>query len=139
MRGDELIKLNEHFYDEVFRRRNVDAVDDLLSEDFVEHIPMPGQDASRQGAKDFIGQVLRAFPDLDLEVEKQVAEGDTVAAVVRMSGTHQADFAGVPATGKRVSVEVMDMARVDNSGKFSDHWGLADMSGMMAQLGVPPR
>jgi predicted ester cyclase len=44
---------------------------------------------------------------------------------------------GIPATGKKVSVEVMDMGRV-REGKFCDHWGLADMGGLMAQLGVAP-
>lgn len=135
MRGDDLKKLNEHFYDEVFRRRNVDAIDELLTEDFVEHIPMPEQDAGRQGAKDFIGHMLQAFPDLDLQIENQIVEGDTVAAVVRMTGTHQADFVGVPATGRKVSVEVMDMVRVRDS-RFCDHWGLADMGALMTQLGV---
>jgi hypothetical protein len=45
-------KANAHFYDEVFRRRNVDAIDDLLADDFVEHIPGPGQSSDKQGAKE---------------------------------------------------------------------------------------
>ena len=137
MRGDDLKKLNEHFYDEVFRRRHVDAIDELLTEDFVEHIPAPDQDTGRQGAKDFIGQMLQAFPDLDLQIENQIVEGDTVAAVLRMTGTHQAEFVGVPPTGRKVSIEVMDMVRVRDD-RFSEHWGLADMGGLMAQLGATP-
>jgi steroid delta-isomerase-like uncharacterized protein len=136
MRGEDLKTTNEHFYDEVFRRRNVDAIDELLTEDFVEHTPAPGQAMDRQGAKDFIGQVLQAFPDLDVEIENEIAEGDTVSAVVRMTGTHRAEFAGVPATGRKVSVYAMDVTRV-RDGRFSEHWGLADMSGLMMQLGVP--
>jgi steroid delta-isomerase-like uncharacterized protein len=130
-------KLNERFYEEVFRRRNVNAIDDLLTDDFVEHTPAPGQDTGRQGAKDFIGAMLQAFPDLDFQIEEQIAQGDTVATVSRMQGTHREDFMGIPATGKKVSVEVMDMGRV-REGQFCDHWGLADMGGLMAQLGVAP-
>jgi steroid delta-isomerase-like uncharacterized protein len=137
MRSEDLKNLNNHFYDEVFRRRNVNAIDELLTEDFVEHIPWPGQDTGRQGAKDFIGQVLQAFPDLNVEIENQVAEGDTVAAVARMTGTHRADFAGIPATGRKVSVEMMDTTRV-RDGKFCDHWGLVDTGTLMAQLGAVP-
>jgi steroid delta-isomerase-like uncharacterized protein len=103
----------------------------------VEHIPWPGQAEGKQGAKEFIGQMLEAFPDLDVEVETQLAEGDMVAAEIVMTGTQQAEFAGIPATGRRISVHVMDMGRV-RDGKFSDHWGLADMSGLMAQLGMAP-
>lgn len=136
MHTEELKKLNEHFYDEVFRRRDVAAVDDLLTDDFVEHTPAPGQATDREGAKTFIAEMLQAFPDLDFSIEAQVAEGDTVSAVVTMSGTHSADFMGVPATGKKVSVQAMDTGRV-RDGKFCEHWGLVDVPKMMAQLGVP--
>jgi len=135
MSAEDLKKLNNHFYDEVFRRRHLDAVDELLTDDFVEHTPAPGQATDRQGAKDFIGQMLQAFPDLNFEVENQIAEGDTVAAVGTMTGTHNSDFFGVPATGRRVSVAVMDTGRV-REGRFTDHWGLVDVSELMAQLGV---
>ncbi len=135
MSAEDLKKLNNHFYDEVFRRRHLEAVDELLTDDFVEHTPGPGQATDRQGAKDFIGQMLQAFPDLNFEVEHQIAEGDTVAAVGTMTGTHNSDFLGVPATGRRVSVAVMDTGRV-REGKFTDHWGLVDVPELMAQLGV---
>jgi steroid delta-isomerase-like uncharacterized protein len=137
MAGDDLKALNKHFYDEVFGRKNLDAIDEMLTDDFVEHILAPGQAPGRQGAKQFVAQLLRAFPDLEVVVENQVAEGDTVAAVLRMTGTHQADFVGVPATGRKVSVQVMDMVRVRDN-RFSEHWGLADMGGLMARLGLAP-
>ena len=137
MSADDLKKLNDHFYDEVFRRRHLDAVDELLTEDFVEHTPAPGQATDRQGAKDFIGQMLQAFPDLNFEIETQIAEGDTVAAVGTMTGTHNSDFMGVPATGRRVSVAVMDTGRV-REGRFTEHWGLVDVPELMAQLGAAP-
>jgi len=137
MHAEDLKKLNEHFYDEVFRRGHVDAIDELLTDDFVEHTPAPGQATDRQGAKDFIGQMLRAFPDIDFAIELQIAEGDTIAAVTTMTGTHTSEFLGVPATGRRVSVMGMDTGRV-RDGKFSDHWGLVDVPELMTQLGVAP-
>jgi steroid delta-isomerase-like uncharacterized protein len=138
MNAADIKKLNEYFYDEVFRRRNVDAVDELLTDDFMEHIPAPGQGTDRQAAKGFIGQMLQAFPDLDLTIENQIAEGDTVAAVATMTGTHKGDFLGAPATGRQVSVTFMDTARV-RDGKFSDHWGLVDLPTLMEQMGVPAK
>jgi steroid delta-isomerase-like uncharacterized protein len=137
MRTDELKKLNEHFYDEIFRRRNIDAIDELLTEDFVEHNLWPGQPPGRAGAKVFLGQLLAAFPDLDPVVEFQIAEGDTVTAVARFTGTHQGEFMGMPATGRRASIMVIDVSRA-RDGRFAEHWGLADMGGLMAQLGAPP-
>jgi steroid delta-isomerase-like uncharacterized protein len=137
MKPQDLKALNERFLDEVFRNRNVDAIDDLLADDFVEHILFPGQAAGKQGTKEFIGQMLEAFPDLEFEVEAEIAEGDMVASQMVMTGTHRAEFAGIPATGRKVSVHFMDMGRVRN-GKFSDHWGLADTGALMTQLGVSP-
>ena len=136
MQAEQLKQLNERFTDEVFRRRRVDAVDDLLTDDFVEHTPAPGQATDRQGAKDFIGMMLQAFPDLDFSIDRQVAEGDTVASVGMMTGTHKGEFMGVPATGRTVSVQVMDTGRVRN-GRFSEHWGLVDVPALMGQLGMP--
>ena len=136
MPAEDLKKLNEHFYDEIFRRRHVDAIDELLTDDFVEHTPAPGQATDRQGAKDFITQMLQAFPDLDFTIENQIAEGDTVAAVAKVTGTHRNEFLGVPATGRRISVQFMDTSRV-REGRFYDHWGLVDVAELMAQLGVP--
>ena len=137
MQVEDLKKLNEHFYEEVFRQRHVDAIDDLLTDDFVEHTPAPGQATDRQGAKAFIGQMLAAFPDLDFKIENQIAEGDTVATVATMTGTHRAEFLGVPTTNRRVSVQILDTARV-RGGKFYAHWGLVDTPTLMSQLGLPP-
>jgi steroid delta-isomerase-like uncharacterized protein len=135
MHAEDLKKLNEHFYDEVFGRRHVHAIDELLTDDFIDHTPPPGLAGDRQGAKDFIGQMLQAFPDLDLSISNQIAEGDMVAAVGTMTGTHQSEFLGIPATGRRISVTIMDTSRV-RDGRFSEHWGLVDTSELMAQLGM---
>jgi steroid delta-isomerase-like uncharacterized protein len=135
MHAEDVKKLNDYFYEEVFRRQNVDAIDELLTDDFVEHIPAPGQAADRKGAKTFIRHMLTAFPDLDFEIESQIAEGDTVAVVGTMTGTHSGEFLGVPATGRRVNVAVMDTSRV-RGGKFSDHWGLVDVPALMEQVGM---
>ena len=138
MGSEDLKQLNQRFNDEVFRRKRIDAIDEMLTDDFVEHTPAPGQATDREGAKDLTRQMLQAFPDLDVVVENQIAEGDMVSSIGKMTGTHKADFMGVPATGKKISVPVMDTGRVRN-GKFSEHWGLVDVPAMMTQLGVAPK
>lgn len=137
MQAEDLKKLNERFNDEVFGRKNINAIDELLTDDFVEHTPAPGQATDRQGAKDFIGMMLQAFPDVNYTIDRQIAEGDTVSSVGKMTGTHKAPFMGVPATGRKVSIQVMDTGRV-RGGKFSEHWGMVDVPAMMTQLGVAP-
>jgi steroid delta-isomerase-like uncharacterized protein len=136
MQTADLKQLNERFAEEVYRKRNVNAIDELLTDDFVEHTPAPGQSADRQGAKEFTRMMLDAFPDFNYVIQTQIAEGDTVATVGTMTGTHREAFMGVPATGKKINVQILDTARVRN-GKFCEHWGLVDVASMMAQLGVP--
>ena len=66
-----------------------------------------------------------------------IAEGGKVVIRQTWSGTHKGEFMGVPATGKRVSIAVIDIIRVAD-GRFVEHWGQLDMMGMMQQLGAIP-
>jgi len=54
-----------------------------------------------------------------------------------LHGTHQGEFLGVPPTGKRVAIEVIDILRIVD-GKITDHWDLIDQLGLLRQLGVIP-
>ena len=80
-----------------------------------------------------------AFPDTQGTIGEMVAEGDTVAVLWTWSGTHQGEFMGIPGTGKRFDIAVIDIIEF-RGGKGVAHWGVMDMVGMMEQLGVgsPP-
>jgi len=54
-----------------------------------------------------------------------------------LTGTNSGSFAGMPPTGKRVTVSYIDMVRFAD-GKLAEHWGQMDQLGMMQQLGVIP-
>ncbi len=66
-----------------------------------------------------------------------IAEGDKVVIRQTWSGTHKGEFMGIPATGRRVSIAVIDIIRVAD-GRFVEHWGQLDLMGMMQQLGAIP-
>ena len=123
--------------EEVFNQGNVDVIDELVAEDFVEHDPMPGVGPDREGFKQFISTLRSAFPDLRTEVADQIAEGDRVVERWRSTATHQGEFIGVPATGKRVTIEGMDISRIE-AGKIVEHWTKVDILGLMEQLGAIP-
>ncbi len=76
-----------------------------------------------------------AFPDLHFTIEELVAEGDTVAGRLTMSGTHQGPLMGIPPTGRSVRQDHMHFVRF-RDGKAIEHWGVRDELGMMQQLGV---
>jgi steroid delta-isomerase-like uncharacterized protein len=122
------------YYDEVLNQRNLAALDDLLASNFASWLP----DGTRLGRAEYRDAVLashQAFPDLIVEVLDQLAEGDKVATRWRASGTHRGPFAGIPATGRPVTITAMHLHRIAD-GKLTEHWEEIDLLRLMRQLGV---
>ena len=131
--------LLQRFYDEVINGRNLDLIDELLSDDFVEHEEFPGIPPTREGVKQTFSMFYAAFPDIHFRVDELLAEGDVVAARVTITGTHEGEFMGVPATGRSVEIAAMDLVSF-RDGRATAHWGVGDMVSLLQQLGVmqPP-
>ena len=117
---------------------DIDGFGELLAEDFVEHEEMPGLEPSKEGVKQLFHMYRAAFPDLRMEAEDVLVDGDKVVARVRATGTHQGEFMGMPATGKSVDIELIDIIRFGDDGLAHEHWGVLDALGMMQQLGAIP-
>jgi steroid delta-isomerase-like uncharacterized protein len=117
---------------------DIDAFGDLLADDFVEHEELPGLSPSRDGVKTFFRLQLAAFPDLRMDVQDIVADGSKVVARVRYTGTQQGDFQGMPATGKSVDVQLVDIFAFDGEGRVREHWGVLDQLTLLQQLGIVP-
>ena len=135
--ADDPRTVNRRFNEEVINAQRAGAIDELVSEDIVDHLPMPGQAPGREGIRQLMTMFAAAFPDMRIEVVTEVAEGDRVAQVARISGTHKGDFMGLPATGRQVSVLAADIGVV-RDGQFVEHWGFIDQAGLMQQLGLGP-
>jgi steroid delta-isomerase-like uncharacterized protein len=128
------------FYDEVFNAGKLDLADQFIAADALDHEVMPDQKdpvPALANFKTYLADFRKAFPDLKVQVEDLVAEGDKVVARLRMTGTHKGTFNGVPATGKSFSIQVIDIIRLAN-GKCTEHWGISDDAGLMQQLGIMP-
>ena len=82
--------------------------------------------------------MLAAFPDLRMDVQDSFASGDKAVARLRISGTHQGEFMGIPATGKSAAVDLIDITRFGDDGLAREHWGVVDQLALMQQLGVIP-
>ena len=121
-------------YDEVFNAGNLAVVDEIVATDVIEH---EGDAQGSEGLKQTVTMFRTAFPDLQFSVDDMIAEGDKVASRIMMRGTHKGEFMGIPATGKTVAIEGIDIIRFAN-GKAVEHWGVFDNAAMMEQLGVAP-
>jgi steroid delta-isomerase-like uncharacterized protein len=127
--------------EKMYERINAHDVDGLcehLADDFVEHEETPGLAPTKDGVRQFFTMYMAGFPDLRFEVEDILASGDKVVARVRCSGTHNGEFMSMPASGKTVSVQAVDIIRFGDDGLAREHWGVFDALGMMQQLGAIP-
>ena len=123
---------------ELISAGDIDGFGDLVADDFVEHDETPGLEPTREGVKQLFRMYRAAFPDLQMERLDVLVSGDKVVARVRGTGTHQGDFMGMPATGKSVDVQLIDIIRFGDDGLAREHWGVFDALGMMQQLGAIP-
>jgi len=125
----------ERFVDEYKNKHNPDIVDDLISEDCKVHIPLPGLPEGREGMR-INGQMMcGAFPDVFVEREFLVVDGDIVVERANAVATHNGELMGMAPTGKKVTWTELHAYRVEH-GKITEVWSEADFMGVMAQLGA---
>ena len=125
----------ERFYHE-WNCGNMEAVYDMLAPDIVDHAASEGE-AGREGVRQVLDTVRRAFPDHHYTVEDVISEGDKFAVRLTATGTHLGDFFGIPPTGRHATWTETRIVRVVD-GKVVDHWANTDSLGMLRQLGVLP-
>lgn len=107
----------------------------LLSPNYVNHSFPDAR--GPEGMQRVMSQFFTAFPDMHVEVEDVIAEGNKAASRGVMYGTHQGEFMGIPATGKRIAIGYSDTWRFEG-GMAVENWVQMDMLGMLQQLGVAP-
>lgn len=124
--------LVQGFYDALAAGRDVDAaIDRYLPEDFVEHEALPGMGTTREAPRQVLKMAQVAIPDFSITAHEMLQDGDKVAMRAPFSGTHQGEFMGFPASGKRVDIAVIDIYQVRDD-KIVAHWGLTNMADVMA-------
>jgi len=110
--------------------------DKIVAADYYNH-DAPDPNIGAQGVKAAVIMFKKALPDAQVKIEFQLAEGDKVATRYSWSGTHQGEYFGIPATGKRVSWTVTVTFRIAD-GIIREAWINYDRLGVMQQLGVDP-
>jgi steroid delta-isomerase-like uncharacterized protein len=125
----------------VINERDLSRAPDFIASDSVHHEIGDGPGDAPGGPRAmarFLAAYLRAFPDLRIVFEDALAAGDRVVTRWRFEGTQSGTLAGIPASGRRVSVEGIRIDRVEN-GKIAESWMQWDLLGLLEQIGALAR
>ena len=128
--------LVRRWFQEVWNNGRADAIDEMLSSDAVVY----GLGADLRGPaafKPFHSAYRTAFPDVTIQLDEIVAEGDLVAVRWSATGTHRGPGLGIAATGRPVRFTGMGFVRV-KEGKLVEGWNNFDQLGMFQQIGANP-
>ena len=120
----------------MFELGDSSMADEIVATDYYNH-DAPDPNIGLEGVKAAVTTFKKAVPDAQVNIAYQLAEGDKVVSRYTWSGTHQGEFYGVPATGKRVNWTVTATFRIAD-GKIREAWLNWDQLGLMQQLGVVP-
>jgi steroid delta-isomerase-like uncharacterized protein len=121
---------------ELWSKGNLAAADELYGADFICHFIAGTEWKGRPGLKTEVTSHRTAFPDWNENVEDIIAEGDRVVIRFTSSGTQRGEFAGIAATGRKVTIHEAAIYRVV-AGKIVEQWGFPDSQSLMQQLTAP--
>jgi steroid delta-isomerase-like uncharacterized protein len=107
----------------------------LIGDGIVVHTAVPGIAPGREGFRAFMGVYFTAFPVQRVEVQALVADGELVSVLHTHHATNLGPFAGMPPTGREVTIEGLELFRV-RDGKVVEMWHHDDLFGLMQQLGA---
>jgi steroid delta-isomerase-like uncharacterized protein len=111
------------------------AVDAIFDPDVQISTPLPVEATGAPAIKEVFTTLLRAYPDLHIEVDDLIEEGDKVVARQTVTGTHLGEYMGLAPTGRPVAYnEVFIFRYVD--GRIAETWGVVDVLSQMKQLGA---
>lgn len=125
----------QRMFSDIINDGKLDLVEELFDPEFSSETPQGTLD--REGFKQYVRAWREGFPDIHCEVGDLIEEGDNVAWSVRATGTHQGEFMGIPATGRTVDFDSLNIGELRN-GRGYRHKVLMNDLKMMAQLGVAP-
>jgi steroid delta-isomerase-like uncharacterized protein len=112
---------------------------ELVSPAAIFHVPgRPEPVKGPAGYLEVIGMMRGGFPDIQWTIDEMVVEPAKVAARFTMRGTHRGPFAGVAPTGKRITVQALNIYHLCH-GQIVKEYGQPDMMALLQQIGgVPP-
>jgi predicted ester cyclase len=135
-RSEESKVLMFRITEEIWNEGRTELVDELIGEDLVDHLDLPGLEGSgRDRYRASVLMMRTAFPDFRNPIDFVVAEDDIAVSYGRMTGHNTGELMGLPPTGRAIDLVTMGALRFSD-GWAVERWGVADNMVMMEQLGL---
>jgi steroid delta-isomerase-like uncharacterized protein len=119
-------------------QHSLDVLDELCSPDFVNHDPSNPAVRDLEGLKESWKMLGAGFPDMQTTIDELLTDGDCVIKRFTARGTQTGEFNGIPPTGRSITLQGIDIHRLENGRIKEIYWGY-DNLGMLQQLGVIPQ
>jgi predicted ester cyclase len=132
-------QLIQRWFEEVWNQGREELIGELRAPDAL-GFGLGESSAPARGHSDFnvfYNNLRSSLPDLRVTMEHLLAEGDVVAARIRVEGTHIGPGLGVEPTGQAVRFTGMLMARI-SQGRIVESWTNLDQLGLLRQVGALP-
>jgi steroid delta-isomerase-like uncharacterized protein len=125
-------ELGRRWFEEVWNRRRDDEIDELMAPDAYGHVE-GGEYRGPSGFREMQGMFLSALPDVHIEIEDIIADGDRAAVRWHARGTHAGEGLGVKASGRQIDIRGTTWLTVKD-GKIVEGWDTWNLSAMLASL-----
>jgi predicted ester cyclase len=125
-------------FEEGWNLGNYGVVNEILSPNFKGHFLPPEAPAGPEGFRGYIEGYRAAFPDIHMQIDDMIAEGDNVAVRFTVRGTHKGQLMHIAPTNNEVTLPCMVIARFDENGQYVEGWGEHDKLSLLQQLDVIP-
>ena len=135
MSADENKLFVRQYYEEVVNTGNVNELRKFVSTDYTEVYNNIRYPIGLEGAKEHLLGVRKTYPDLQLTVEQQIAEGEWVVTRITARGTHEGVWLGMKPTGKKLVMTGVNIDRVVN-GRIVEHGGAANLLEPFLEIGA---
>ncbi|MEA2486853.1 MAG: hypothetical protein QOF16_507 [Actinomycetota bacterium] len=129
-------ELVRRYYQDALGEGDLASLDELATPDYNDHGAFPGQGPGLEGLKRRVSMLHDCLAPR-FAIEDVISDGDRLVVRWTNSGTHVAEFMGIPPTNKSFSIAGIDIYRVAG-GKLAEHWDVVDQLSMLQQLGLIP-
>ena len=130
-------EIARRYGEDIWDRADMAAADELLDTNLIDHHPFGPQAPGREGYKQVVTLFHAACSDFRVVNDDIIAEGDRVTLRWTARGTHSGELAGIPPTGKQVTITCIDILRIAD-GKIVERWAEDNGLALMQQLGAIP-